>query len=79
MAATVAGVVSYSVPLGVFCFCFVLFTYTILKKFRGKAENSGGSLNSLLLEKIAELAMHIESLRLEVEMLGKQKEPGGAG
>jgi hypothetical protein len=38
-----------------FWFCFVVFIYMILKKFGGKAENSEGSLNSLLLEKMAEV------------------------
>lgn len=49
----------------------------ILKKFGGRAENSEGTLNSLLLEKMTELALQGESLRLEVKMLGEQKEPGG--
>jgi hypothetical protein len=42
--------------------------YTILKKFTGKLNDS------LLLEKIAELASNLEALQMEVEVLGKQKE-----
>ena len=38
---------------------------------RGKADNF------LVLEKIAELAKHVESLWIEGEALGKQKEPVG--
>lgn len=44
---------------------------TILRKFNGKPENS------LLLVKMAEPAMHLESLRIEVEELGKQNRPLG--
>jgi hypothetical protein len=39
-----------------FWFCFMVFTYMHLKKIRGKVENC------LMLEKIAELAKHVESL-----------------
>jgi hypothetical protein len=38
-----------------------------LKKYRGDANNS------FLLEEIVELGVHLESLWIEVEMLGKQK------
>lgn len=76
IAATAAGRASPALlPEGVFWFCFIVFTYTIFKKIGGKAGNSEGLLNSLLFEKIAELAMHIESLGIEVEVLGKQNEP----
>lgn len=52
--------------------------YTILKKMgRGGAENSETSTNSLVLEKMAELALQGESLRIKAETLGKQKEPVG--
>lgn len=34
-----------------------------------------GSLNYFVLERIAELAMHLESLQIEVEVLGKRNEP----
>ena len=51
--------------------------YMVLKKIGGKAENSEGSFNSLMLEKIAKWAKHLESLWIEVEVLGKQKEPVG--
>lgn len=71
MAATATGLSSTVFPETVFWFCFAVFTYTILKKFGGKAENSEGSLDSLLIEKTAELPMHAESFRLEVEMPGK--------
>lgn len=71
MAATATGLSVTVFPERVFWFCFAVFTYTILKKFGGKAENSEGSLDSLLIEKTAELPMHAESLRLEVEMPGK--------
>ena len=60
MAASATGWSPTGFPEEVFCFCLVVFSYTILKKFGGKAENSEGSLNSLLLETIAELAMHGE-------------------
>jgi hypothetical protein len=43
--------------------------YTILKNFKEKPNNS------LLLEKIAELTMHLESLLTEVEVFGKQRGP----
>jgi hypothetical protein len=62
----------------VFLFCFIVFMYMVLKKIGGKAENSEGSFNSLMLEKIAELDMHLESLQIEVEMLknkNKNKKP----
>lgn len=36
---------------GIFCFCFIAFMYTVLKKIEEKAENAEGSLNSLVLEK----------------------------
>jgi hypothetical protein len=49
--------------------------YIILKKIGRKAENSEGLLNSLVLERFAKLAMHLESLWLEVEVLRKQEEP----
>lgn len=62
MAATAAGCSPTVFPEGVFWFCLVVFTSTILKKFGGKAENSESSLSSLLLERIAELAVHGESL-----------------
>lgn len=51
--------------------------YTILKKNGVEAENSDGSLNYLVLERTAELAVHMESLQIETEVLGKQKEPVG--
>ena len=60
MAASATGWSPTGFPEEVFCFCLVVFSYTILKKFGGRAENSEGSLNSLLLETIAELAMHGE-------------------
>lgn len=61
----------------VFCFfpeevlwlCFLVFTYTLLKKI------SVGAENALMLEKIAELYKHMESLLIKVLVLGKQKEP----
>lgn len=59
----------------IFWFCFVVFLYTMLKKIVKKAKNSENSLNSLLLERIGDLAMPLESLQIEVEELGKQKEP----
>lgn len=37
--------------------------YTILKKIGVKAENLEGSLSALVLEWIAELAMHLKSLQ----------------
>lgn len=43
--------------------------HTILKKIGGKADNS------LILEKIAELVMQLESLQVEGEVLRRQKEP----
>lgn len=49
--------------------------YIILKKMGGKAENLGVLLNSLVLERIGELAMHLESLWIEVKMFRKQNEP----
>lgn len=42
--------------------------YTILKKIKGKAENF------LLLQKTEELAVTLENLQIEVEVLGKQKD-----
>jgi hypothetical protein len=45
--------------------------YTILKKFKGKLGNS------LLLEEIAELTVHLESAQIEVEVLGTQKRASG--
>jgi len=77
MAATVTGRYSALLPERVFClfvcfvlicfwFCFIVFLYSILKKFNGKPDNS------LLLEKIVDLSMHLESLWIEVEVLGKQ-------
>lgn len=51
-----------------------VFIYTILKKVGGKAENSQGSHNSLLIEKMAELTLHAESFQLEVKTLGKQQD-----
>lgn len=59
----------------VFCFfseevlwlCFLVFMYTLLKKI------SVGAENALMLEKIAELYKHMESLPIKV--LGEQKEP----
>lgn len=36
-----------------------------------------GSLNSLVLERIEDLDMYLESLQREVELIEKQKEPGG--
>ena len=48
---------------------FIVFMYPILKKFNEKPENS------LLLERITELAMHLESLWTEVEVLGEEKGP----
>ena len=45
---------------GVLWFWFIGFMHTILKKIMGKAENSEGSPNSLGLERIARLAMHLE-------------------
>jgi hypothetical protein len=45
--------------------------YTILKKFNGEPDNS------LLLEKTVELALHLESLRIEAEVLGEQGPLGG--
>lgn len=53
-----------------------MFMYTAFKKIGGTAKNSEGSLNCLVLERIAELVMHIESFQIDVERLGKQKEPG---
>ena len=41
---------------GVLFFCFVAFMYTLLKNIGGKSNNS------LLLEKIIELAKDVESL-----------------
>ena len=58
-------------------FCFVVFMHTILKKNGVKAENSEVLFNSLVFESIAELAMHIESLEIEVEVPEKQREPVG--
>lgn len=49
-----------TVFLGV-CVCRGVFTYTILKKVGGKAENSQGSLNSLRVEMMADLSPHTES------------------
>jgi hypothetical protein len=40
--------------------------YTILKKIEEKAGNSEGSLNFVVLEKNAELAMWVESLLIEM-------------
>ena len=40
-----------------------------MKNFKEKPNNS------LLLEKIAELTMHLESLLTEVEVFGKQRGP----
>ena len=55
----------------------IVYMYTILGKIGGKAENTEGLLNSLVLEWIAELSLHVKSLQIEVEVLGKQKEPVG--
>jgi hypothetical protein len=49
--------------------------YIILRKIGGKPENSNFSLNFLVRERITELSIHLESLCIEVEFLGKQKEP----
>jgi hypothetical protein len=51
--------------------------HTILNKIGEKAENSEVLFNSLVFESIAELAMHIESLEIEVEVPEKQREPVG--
>lgn len=45
---------------------FIVFMYTILKKIEEKAGNSEGSLNFVVLEKNAELAMWVESLLIEM-------------
>lgn len=74
-SAIAAGWFPALIPDGAFWFCFVVFMYIILKKIGRKAENSEGLLNSLVLERFAKLAMHLESLWLEVEVLRKQEEP----
>lgn len=67
--------VSCLAPGGDFLVLFCgLFIYHVEKDCK-KAENAEDSLNSLLLERIADLAMPLESLQTEVEGLGKQKEP----
>ena len=43
--------------------------YTILKKIMGKVENSEGPLNSLKLEWISELDMHLKMLQIDIEVL----------
>lgn len=50
-----------------FCFYFIIFMCTIDKKFRGQADNSR------LLEKIQELATHLQYQWTESEMLVKTK------
>ena len=48
--------------------------YDFEKDWEQGTENSEGLFNSLVLEKIAELAMHLESLQIEVEILEKQNQ-----
>lgn len=62
-AATATGWSPILLPERVFWLCFIVFMYTILKKIGVKAENLEGSLNVLVLEWIAELAMHLKSLQ----------------
>lgn len=50
---------------------FIIFMYNIWKKIGEKAEISEGSLNSLMLERIAELSMNL----VHKQLLRKQKEP----
>jgi hypothetical protein len=49
-------------------FGFVL--YTVLVKFNGKPDNS------LLIEKIVDLTIHLESFQIEVEELGERGPTG---
>lgn len=55
--------------LGVLWICNVIFKYPLFQKRQVR------KLIILLLEKIAELATHVESLQIEVELVEKQKEP----
>ena len=55
-------VVSYYVLRCFFMVCFIVFLYIILKKISRKAENSVGSLNSLPLGRITEVALHVDHL-----------------
>ena len=74
IAATAAGRYPSLLPEEAFlfvCFCFVFSRYTIMKKFNEKPDYS------LLLERITELAMCLESLQIEAEVLGKEKGPTG--
>ena len=66
-SVTAAGRVSCLALGEAVWFCVLVFMYTILKNFNEKPNNS------LLLEKIAELTMHLESLLTEVEVFGKQR------
>ena len=48
-------------------------TYIVLRKIGRKAENSEFSLNFLVWERIVELAIHLESVWIEVEFLREIK------
>lgn len=66
--------VSCLAPGGGFLWSLYIFH---VEKVEKKVENLEGSLNTPVLERIAKLTMHLESLSIEVEVLGKQKVPVG--